>query len=87
MGADHRLVEMNKAVYEFDRDIIRGAVNAVRFGGSLLSDHSLSSSAQSCLQRTGTIQGEKVLKYFEDYKRSRVSCVGNNKIKDRGTPS
>ena len=29
MGADHRLVEMNKAVYEFERDIIRGAVNAV----------------------------------------------------------
>ena len=29
MGADHRLVEMNKAVYEFERDIIRGAVSAV----------------------------------------------------------
>ena len=28
--ADLRVVEMKKATYEFDRDIVRGAVNAVR---------------------------------------------------------
>ena len=28
--ADVRMVEMKKAAYEFDRDIVRGAVNPVR---------------------------------------------------------
>ena len=28
--ADVRMTEMKKAAYEFDRDIVRGAVNAVR---------------------------------------------------------
>ena len=49
--ADLRLAETKKEGYEFDRDIVKGAVN----------------------QRTTRVVAEKVVRYFEDKLRSRVS--------------
>ena len=49
--ADLRLTETKKEAYEFDRDIMKGAVN----------------------QRTNKVVAEKVVRYFEDKLRSRVS--------------
>ena len=49
--ADLRLTETKKEAYEFDRDIVKGAVN----------------------QRTNKVVAEKVVRYFEDKLRSRVS--------------
>ena len=56
--ADLRLTETKKEAYEFDRDIMKGAVN----------------------QRTNKVVAEKVVRYFEDKLRSRVSI--ENKVLD-----
>lgn len=63
MGADHRLVEMNKAVYEFDRDIIRGAVNAVRPSNSYLEvDPHLGPSTHSAPVKSRARECSSILK-------------------------
>ena len=51
--ADLRFAEIKKASYEFERDIVKGAVNT----------------------RTGKVVAEKVIRYFDDKLRGRVSCV------------
>ena len=73
---------MKKAAYEFDRDIVRAAVNAVR------SLHKYLFVPRVCIiiiipvsvaQHTGKIESEKVIKYFEDRLKSRVSSIVNHK--------
>lgn len=51
--AELRLAETKKESYEFDRDILKGSVNA----------------------RTARVMAEKVVRYFEDKLRSRVSVI------------
>ena len=68
--ADLRLTELKKATYEFDRDVLRGSVNPV----CVLDKHCVCMHSFPIiqLQRTQKIMGEKVVKYFEDRRKSRV---------------
>ena len=65
-----RLSEAKKAVYEFDRDIVRGAVNPVSQIIEILNFF-----IRIFLQRTGLLLGEKVFKYFEDRQRSQDAII------------
>ena len=73
---------MKKAAYEFDRDIVRAAVDSVRHPLKLI----ILCSMACCIcvmrvsidrsfisQHTGKIVSEKVIKYFEERLKSRVS--------------
>ena len=72
--ADLRLAEMKKLEYEFDRDIVRGAINPVSPVCVEYPDIGMVCYSPSPMQRTGNILGEKVIRYFEDRLRARVRC-------------
>ena len=67
--ADIRLADIKKAQYEFDRDIVRGALNPV----GLLMRVCVLQFSKALLQRTGKIMGEKVVRYFEERVKAKVS--------------
>ena len=77
--ADLRLAEIKKATYEFDRDVLRGAVNPVsleaNFQCSCIVIMLCVCVCVSMSQRTQRIMGEKVVKYFGDRLKSRVSYI------------
>lgn len=73
--AKQRMDEIKKHQYEFERDVCRGGVDSVSIFMAFSAYCNKFPSydiAVSHLQRTGDVQAERVVKFFEDGIRSRV---------------
>ena len=83
--AEIRTAEIKKSWYEFDRDIVKGALNQVSVVFYICTRNSTHVYRRCCvylfqchhsptyLQRTGKIKGEKVVKYFDERIKAKVS--------------
>ncbi len=84
--AEIRTTEIKKSWYEFDRDIVKGALNQVSvvfYIFILVILHMCTdvvvvylfqcNHSPTYLQRTGKIKGEKVVKYFDERIKAKVS--------------